>query len=80
MACCGRSSGGCSCAVAAATDDGCSAVRATVSGAGSSGSPFSIGTTADWTRLFRLDGNEPWTLAVVGGCTMVVPRCTYEAI
>ena len=79
MACCSGASG-CRCVELAAADDGCSAVRATVTGAGSSATPYVIGTTTDLTRLVRLDGNEPWTVDVVSGCSMIVPRCIYSMV
>lgn len=63
-----------------AADNGCDAVRMAVTGAGTVATPFTLTPVIDWTRLFSLDGDEPWTLADVGGCTKLVPRCQYSAV
>jgi hypothetical protein len=62
----------------AEADDGCNPVTTTVTGAGSTAVPFVVGTSFDISRLVRLDGNEPWTTGVEGGCTVLVPRCRYS--
>lgn len=78
VGCC-RSGSACACVISAEADDGCNPITTTITGAGSVGSPFVVGTAWDPTRVFRLDGNEPWTTQVVGGCTIIVPRCRYSA-
>jgi hypothetical protein len=78
VACCGKGSGNCNCRVQALADDGCTAVRATVTGAGSIATPYRVGATLDMTRLFTLNGDEPWKVATVGGCSMLTRRASYE--
>lgn len=81
MAGCGcGSSSGCSCVLAAAPDGDCDPVEITVTGAGSSAVPFTIGGVLHLSRFLRLNGNEPWHVETnVGGCDEILPRCQYEA-
>jgi len=78
MGCVSSITGACACLINAEADDGCNPVSVTVTGAGSVAVPYVIGTTFDFTRLVRLDGNEPWAVGTDGGCTVLVPRCRYS--
>lgn len=79
MAGCCQGTAGCRCVVSAATPGACDAVEITVTGAGSSAVPFSIGATLDLDLVARTDGNEPWKLATADGCLKLVPRCEFVA-
>jgi hypothetical protein len=80
MAGCCSGTAGCRCVVSAAADGDCDAVEISVTGAGSSAVPFSIGGILHLSRFIRFDGNEPWAIQTDGnGCEVIYPRCQYDA-
>src|SRR5678815_3304611 len=79
VGCC-KGTGSCGCVTDGAPDDLCEPVQIAVTGAGTTVSPFQIAATTDLTRIFRLDGNEPWQVETVGSCDVVTPRCQFEVV
>lgn len=78
MGCC-KGTGACGCVQAGAVDDGCDPVQISVSGAGTTASPFLIAANTDLSRVVQTAGWEPWQIETVAGCDLITPRIQYEA-
>lgn len=75
-ACCGRSSG-CRCVIQAATPGPTDPITVTVTGAGSTLSPFTVGASIDLDLIVDDQPCNPVTVAEIGGVPKITNRCTY---
>jgi hypothetical protein len=76
VGCC-KGTGACGCIEQGAPDDPCEPVEITVTGAGTTASPFLITPETHLDRIVSTDGWEPWQIENVAGCDIITPRCQY---